>query len=227
MIKPFLKVTSLCKSFNAPQGSVSIFADVNLEILPHEIVSIQGESGCGKTTLLNVLGGLEDRDAGSIDWDGEPMNPNDNHWNKRKAHFLGFVFQSYYLIPELNVLENVLIAHKIAKRFTDDEAQARAQDLLQRIGLSTKMTSLPNILSGGERQRVAIARALINHPKLILADEPTGNLDEHTAESVFECFMQIIKEENASMLLVTHSSTLANQAHRKFDLKEGTLHVKV
>lgn len=227
MIIPFLKAKSLSKSFNTPQGILPIFSNVNLEILPNEIVSIQGESGCGKTTLLNVLGGLEDRDAGALYWNGESVNPNNNNFDKQKSHFLGFVFQSYYLIPELNVLENVLIAHKIAQCLTANEAKERAHDLLQRVGLSNKMTSLPNLLSGGERQRVGIARSLINRPKLILADEPTGNLDEHSAQTVFDCFLEVVSEEETSILLVTHSKSLAKRANRRFDLKDGTLHLKI
>lgn len=223
MVAPLLKTIGVSKKFYNNQEALTIFSDIHLEVFPGEMVSIQGESGSGKTTFLNILGALEQMDEGELYWMGERIQTNDKGLEKKRAQLLGFVFQSYYLMPELNALENVLIAHRIGQCIEDAEAKERAHALLQRVGMEARASYLPNILSGGERQRVAIARALMNRPQLILADEPTGNLDEKTAQEVFDCFIQAAIEENTGIVLVTHSTLLARRTHKQLLLKEGRL----
>jgi lipoprotein-releasing system ATP-binding protein len=217
-----LSAERITKNFRTATQALIICKDINLEVLSGEVVSIQGASGSGKTTLLNIFGGLEQADSGSLYWEGESVCANAQSLEKKRAQFLGYVFQAYYLIPELNVLENVLMTRRIGKTM-DDFAEDAAVQLLKRVGLGGHTLSLPEKLSGGERQRVAIARALIHRPKLLLADEPTGNLDEKTAGSVFECLLGLVQEEKAAMILVTHSPILAEKAHRSFCLKDGHL----
>jgi predicted ABC-type transport system involved in lysophospholipase L1 biosynthesis ATPase subunit len=179
-------------------------------------VAIRGESGSGKSTLLNLLSGLDVPDAGTIHWSGTAPTPD------RRAEFLGMVFQSFYLIPELNAEQNVLMAARIRKSPGAAE-RARARDLLARVGLAQRMRHLPMQLSGGERQRVAVARALVNSPRLILADEPTGNLDEHTGDAVIELLLALCRETGTALVLVTHNATHAAKANRSLFLHDGVL----
>ena len=177
MSDPILSARGLRKSYLSGTERLEVLREVSFEIVAGESISIRGESGSGKSTLLNLLAGLDSPDAGTLAWAGEPVHA------ERRALFLGMVFQSFYLIPEIDALANVLMAARIVKPPGAAE-RARAQDLLARVGLTARAKHLPAQLSGGERQRVAVARALMNSPKLLLADEPTGNLDEHTGDAV-------------------------------------------
>jgi putative ABC transport system ATP-binding protein/lipoprotein-releasing system ATP-binding protein len=193
-----------------------VLTGVDLDVAAGESVSIRGESGSGKSTLLQLLAGLDAPDAGTLAWAGTP-----DTGTNRRATFLGIVFQSFYLIPELDARENVLMARRILGGI-DAAARARADELLAKVGLAERMTHLPAQLSGGERQRVAVARALMNSPRLILADEPTGNLDERTGDAVIELLLGLCAETKTSLVLVTHNAAHAQKTHRQLVLRGGT-----
>ena len=203
------------KSFLSGDRQIEVLRGVDLAVSAGESVSICGESGSGKSTLLNLLAGLDKPDAGEIRWAGSPDTGAD-----RRATYLGMVFQSFYLIPELDARANVLMARRICGR-PDAEARARADELLGRVGLAERRHHLPSQLSGGERQRVAVARALMNRPQLILADEPTGNLDEHTGETVINLLLQLCSETQTTLVLVTHNAAHAARCARSLRLHEG------
>lgn len=203
------------KSFLSGDRQIEVLRGVDLAVSAGESVSICGESGSGKSTLLNLLAGLDKPDAGEIRWAGSPDTGAD-----RRATYLGMVFQSFYLIPELDARANVLMARRICGR-PDAEARARADELLARVGLAERRHHLPGQLSGGERQRVAVARALMNRPQLILADEPTGNLDEHTGETVINLLLQLCSETQTTLVLVTHNAAHAARCTRSLRLHEG------
>jgi predicted ABC-type transport system involved in lysophospholipase L1 biosynthesis ATPase subunit len=180
-------------------------------------VSIRGESGSGKSTLLNLLAGLDSPDSDTIAWAGSA-----DTGARRRAAFLGMVFQSFYLVPELDAFANVLLARRILGG-ADGAARTRARDLLAHVGLEGRAHHLPSQLSGGERQRVALARALMNSPRLILADEPTGNLDEGTGDGVIELLLGLCSSSNAALVLVTHNAAHAAKTRRSVSLRAGSL----
>jgi len=211
-----LSAVGLAKSYLSGDRRIEVLRGVDLDVMPGESVSIRGESGSGKSTLLNLLSGLDAPDAGTLAWAGGPPNP------ERRAMFLGMVFQSFYLIPELDALQNVLMAARIAGT-PREAARQKAGALLARVGLEQRARHLPAQLSGGERQRVAIARALMNSPKLLLADEPTGNLDEHTGDRVIEMLLALCRETGTALVLVTHNPGYAKKANRALVLHEGAL----
>jgi predicted ABC-type transport system involved in lysophospholipase L1 biosynthesis ATPase subunit len=199
-----------------------VLREVDLDIATGESVSIRGESGSGKTTLLYCLAGLEQADQGELEWEGRPVGVLGAAGRARaRARLIGFVFQSYYLAPELNALENVLLAGRVAGAHGGDAARAR--DLLGRVGLAERLRHVPGQLSGGEAQRVAVARALLNRPRLLLADEPTGNLDERTAEEVMGLLLRLSAEEGAALALVTHHAGFAARTGRALRLEHGRL----
>ena len=216
MSDPILTARGLRKTFLSGDRRLEVLTGVDLDVAAGESVSIRGESGSGKSTLLQLLAGLDAPDAGTLAWAGTP-----DTGTKRRATFLGIVFQSFYLIPELNARENVLMARRILGGF-DAAARARADELLAKVGLAERMTHLPAQLSGGERQRVAVARALMNSPRLILADEPTGNLDERTGDAVIELLLGLCAETKTSLVLVTHNAAHAQKTHRQLVLRGGT-----
>lgn len=215
MSNPILSASGLVKTFRSGDRRIEVLRGVDLEIAPGESISIRGESGSGKSTLLHLLAGLDVPDAGTLAWEGVA-----DTGAKRRAAFLGIVFQSFYLIPELDALQNVLMARRIlgAPGAAD---RARAADLLKRVGLAERMTHLPAQLSGGERQRVAVARALMNSPRLILADEPTGNLDEQTGAAVIELLLGLCRETGTTLVLVTHNAEHAAKCSRRLQLHNG------
>ena len=216
MSDPILTARGLRKTFLSGDRRLEVLTGVDLDVAAGESVSIRGESGSGKSTLLQLLAGLDAPDAGTLAWAGTP-----DTGTKRRATFLGIVFQSFYLIPELDARENVLMARRILGGI-DAEARARADELLAKVGLAERMTHLPAQLSGGERQRVALARALMNSPRLILADEPTGNLDERTGDAVIELLLGLCAETKTSLVLVTHNVAHAQKTHRQLVLRGGT-----
>ena len=216
MSDPILTARGLRKTFLSGDRRLDVLTGVDLDVAAGESVSIRGESGSGKSTLLQLLAGLDAPDAGTLAWAGTP-----DTGTKRRATFLGIVFQSFYLIPELDARENVLMARRILGGI-DAEARARADALLAKVGLAERMTHLPAQLSGGERQRVAVARALMNSPRLILADEPTGNLDERTGDAVIELLLGLCAETKTSLVLVTHNAAHAQKTHRQLVLRGGT-----
>src|SRR6185436_16304378 len=194
-----LSARALAKSYLSGSQRLEVLRGVDLDMAAGESVSIRGESGSGKSTLLNLLSGLDTPDSGALLWVGRPPD------TAGRARFLGMVFQSFYLIPELDALANVLLAARMLGP-PGAASRARAKELLALVGLAERATHLPSQLSGGERQRVAVARALMNTPRLILADEPTGNLDEHTGDAVIELLLGLCRETGTTLVLVTHNA---------------------
>ena len=216
MSNAILTSRGLRKSYLSGDRRIEVLQGVNLAVAAGESVSIRGESGSGKSTLLNLLAGLDAPDAGTLEWAGAPAHAD------RRALFLGMVFQAFYLIPEIDALANVLMASRIV-RSPGAAERARAADLLARVGLAERAAHLPAQLSGGERQRVAVARALMNSPKLLLADEPTGNLDEHTGDAVIALLLDLCRETGTALVLVTHNVAHAQKTNRQLFLREGVL----
>jgi predicted ABC-type transport system involved in lysophospholipase L1 biosynthesis ATPase subunit len=215
---PLLVATGLHKSFLSGERRLEVLRGVDLAVTAGESVSIRGESGSGKSTLLNLLSGLDAPDAGEIRWEGSPtITP------AERGRLIGLVFQSFYLVPELNALDNVLLPARLLGKVAAPE-RSRAAELLRRVGLAERASHVPAKLSGGERQRVAIARALMNRPKLILADEPTGNLDEGSGDSVIDLLLALCAEEGAALVLVTHNPSHAARCARRLYLREGGFH---
>ncbi|MFA5257020.1 MAG: ABC transporter ATP-binding protein [Opitutales bacterium] len=216
-----LRAEGLAKSFISGTGSIPVLRDVSLSVRSGRSLSIRGESGCGKTTLLNLLSRIETPDAGRLWWQERAVEKvRASSLARARGRLIGMVFQSYYLVPELDALGNVLLAARVAGLKAD---KARAADLLEKVGLKERMRSSPLTLSGGERQRVSVARALMNHPKVMLADEPTGNLDEHSGGVVMEMLTAICAQEGASLVLVTHNRAFAALTDEQFLLAEGVL----
>lgn len=219
-----LEAKGLQRHYEAPGAVIEVIRGVDFAVGAGESVSIRGESGCGKTTLLNLLSGLERPGSGQVFWNGESVLEKSPTWQSYwRSIYLGLIFQAYYLVPELNALENVLLAARIGKRRIGSGEWERARMLLERVGLGARQKHLPSRLSGGERQRVAIARALMNHPPVILADEPTGNLDEKTALHIRQLLLELCEEEKVGLVLVTHSLEFASQTDRQLVLNHGFL----
>ena len=215
MSDAILSARGLVKTFQSGDRRIEVLRGVTLDVAAGESVSIRGESGSGKSTLLHLLAGLDAPDSGTLTWEGSS-----DTGARRRAAFLGIVFQSFYLIPVLDALQNVLMARRILGSIGPAE-RARAAALLQRVGLAERAHHLPAQLSGGERQRVAVARALMNSPRLILADEPTGNLDEHTGAAVIELLLGLCGETGTTLVLVTHNAGHAAKCARQLLLREG------
>jgi predicted ABC-type transport system involved in lysophospholipase L1 biosynthesis ATPase subunit len=214
-----LRASGMRKNYLSGDRTLEVLQGVDFSVAPGESVSIRGESGSGKSTLLNILAGLDRADAGELFWGEEAAHQLSlGELTHRRGRFLGMVFQSYYLIPEIDALANVVMAARIVGSIGAAD-RARATALLQRVGLGERGHHLPNHLSGGERQRVAVARALMNRPKLILADEPTGNLDERTGDEVISLLLEVCAEEKTALVLVTH-----NPAHAKKTARQQFLH---
>lgn len=217
MSKPIVAAVDLHKTYLSGERRLEVLHGVSITVAEGESVSIRGESGSGKSTLLHLLAGLDMPDAGSVHWEGSP-----DTGAGRRARFLGMVFQSFYLIPELDALGNVLMAARVAGKVGAVERK-RAQDLLARVGLTERGHHLPSQLSGGERQRVAVARALMNSPRLILADEPTGNLDEKTGDSIIDLLLSLCAEQRIALVLVTHNAAHASRTARTLFMRDGQL----
>lgn len=220
MPESILQARGLKKNYLSGDRRIEVLRGADLDVAAGESVSIRGESGSGKSTLLHLLAGLDAPDGGTVAWAGAPVVTADAA--DRRATFLGLVFQSFYLIPELDALQNVLMASRILHRPGAID-RARARELLGRVGLAGRASHLPAQLSGGERQRVALARALMNTPPLILADEPTGNLDEHTGDAVIELLLSLCRETGTALVLVTHNAAHAQKTSRQLFLHDGVL----
>lgn len=216
MSNAVLSAREVRKTYLSGDRRIDVLQGASLDVDAGESVSIRGESGSGKSTLLNLLAGLDAAEGGTILWDGNPIDA------ARRATYLGIVFQSFYLIPELDALQNVLMAARVRGKLGAAERK-RAEELLRRVGLGERMDHLPAKLSGGERQRVALARAMMNTPRLILADEPTGNLDEHTGDAVIEMLLGLCRETQTALVLVTHNKAHAEKTQRALFLHDGQL----
>ena len=211
------------KTYAMGKRSLTVLHEMNFSVARGEFVALRGASGAGKSTLLHLLGGLDIPETGEI-WfaDKNLTSLSSDRLAALRNAKIGFVFQAYHLLPELDALENVSLPARIA-RVSAGEAAARARDLLARVGLQERMEHRPNELSGGERQRVAIARALINQPELILADEPTGNLDSHTGGEIMDLLCSLVAERQATLVIATHDASVAARAPKVVQLADGKI----
>ena len=220
---PTLELKNVCRSFKQGSQTLEVLKGVNLDIEKGEVVALIGPSGSGKSTMLQIAGLLEKPSKGEIYLDGQKCSKlGDAMRTALRRDYLGFVYQYHNLLPDFDAAENVMLPQLIAGT-KPKIAREKAEWLLSRLGLAKRFRHRPAELSGGEQQRVAIARALANTPKLLLADEPTGNLDPRTSESVFAELLSIVKETGLSALIATHNHDLANQMDRKVELEDGKL----
>jgi len=223
MSEPVLVTRDLKRSFTQGDVTIEVLRGVELAIEPGEIVALLGPSGSGKSTLLQAVGLLEGGFQGSIRLQGEEAAELDDEGRTRlRRDLLGFVYQFHHLLPEFNAVENVVLPQLVSGA-EPDVAHQRARDLLSALGLGARLDHRPSKLSGGEQQRVAVARALANKPPLVLADEPTGNLDEHTADAVFAEFLSLVRGEGSAALVATHNERLAARMDRVVRLHDGRL----
>lgn len=217
-----LEATHLTKDYPTPRGSLSVLEGVDLSLARGDAASIVGPSGCGKSTLLYIMGTLEPPSSGSVSLAGrDPFEMGEADLARFRNETIGFIFQDHCLLPQCSVLENVLTPTLVAPQGEDHEARARK--LLAQVGLGTRIDHRPGELSGGEKQRVAVARALIRDPALLLCDEPTGNLDPETAESVASLLLDLEAREERVLIVVTHSGELAARFPQRFALQGGRL----
>ncbi|MBD5779362.1 ABC transporter ATP-binding protein [Pelagicoccus sp. NFK12] len=220
-----ITASGVAKTYVTGDSTLHVLTSVELSVAKGEFVSIQGESGCGKTTLLNVLAGIESPDSGYVQWGSDRIESlGRNALAVKRGKFLGIVFQSYYLVPEIDSLQNVLMARRIVDGRVGKSQIEEAKAMLAKVGLGDRCHQMPNTLSGGERQRVAIARALLTNPAVILADEPTGNLDEATGNRVMDQLRELCRELGTSLVLVTHNPEHAALADRQLTLSQGIIH---
>lgn len=215
-----LKIENLTKEYKTKVEDIKIFSNINLTIDKGDLISIQGKSGSGKTTLLNILGLLDTKYDGKVEFFNQSSYKS---LEKLRAKNIGFVFQFHYLLLEFTALENVMLPALAMKESSKNEIRKRAIELLKLVDLEDRINFYPNELSGGQKQRVAIARALINNPSIVLADEPTGNLDEENSKKINDLFIKLNKENAQTIILVTHSQNLANIANKKYILKNREL----
>ena len=222
-IAPVVSLQGVTRSFEQGGVTIDVLRGVDLAIMPGEIVALLGPSGSGKSTMLQAIGLLEGGFGGHIGIAGTAAEKLDaaGRTALRRDH-LGFVYQFHHLLPDFNALENVMMP-QLVHGASDAEASARANDLLTALGLGARLDHRPSQLSGGEQQRVAVARALANRPELVLADEPTGNLDEHTADKVLDEFLRLVRGEGSAALIATHNERLAAKMDRVVRLNEGKL----
>ena len=214
-----IKAQNIHKSF----GTLKVLNGVSLSVKRSEVVSIVGQSGAGKTTLLQILGTLSAMDSGKLLIDGEDVTQfNDNALSDFRNRHIGFVFQFHHLLPEFTALENVMMPALIAGR-NKAEAEKEATELLKMMELANRTTHKPSALSGGEQQRVAIARAIINHPALLLADEPSGNLDSKNRDEIHSLFFRLRDKLGQTTVIVTHDDSLASMADRKITMRDGRI----
>ncbi len=217
-----LVVENVTKDYPTRSGSLHVLDGVSLQLASGEAAAIVGPSGCGKSTLLNILGTLETPSGGKASLDGvDPFKLSEPELAAFRNRRIGFVFQDHHLLPHCSVLENVLVPTLVAE--SAGGTVGRAREFLNRVGLSGRLDHRPAELSGGERQRVAVARALINQPLLLLADEPTGNLDRHSAETVADLLMELHRDSKTILIVVTHSQALAERLPKRFELTDGHL----
>ena len=224
MTEKLISISNLSKEFLVNKNKICILKDINFNIFKGDVISISGPSGSGKSTLLNILGLLDSVFNGTYDFLNFNVNLlKSNEKNIIRNKSIGFVHQFFYLIPELTILENVSLPNLILNN-NIKKSNDLAKEIIVNCGLENQMHSKPTYLSGGEQQRVAIARALINNPELIIADEMTGNLDEKTADTVFEFFLEKISSNNQTLIYVTHNSKYAKKANTAFEISNNQIH---
>ena len=216
-----LKLTDINLNYKTDNNLIKVLQDINIEVKLKETLSIVGESGSGKTSLIMLIGGLEKASSGKIFFENnEITNMSEDEISNIRRKNIGIVFQSFYLIPNYTALENVSLTLEINKI---SNAEIKAREILERFGLSERFYNLPSQLSGGEQQRVAIARSIVMKPKLILADEPTGNLDSENSELISKILFDYVSDEKASLIMVTHDNNLANRTMKKIKIKDGRI----
>jgi len=219
-----LEAANLSKSYPSPAGDLAVLRDVSLTMAPGDSACVMGPSGSGKSTLLYILGGLEPPTAGTVRLDGKnPYQLSPDALAAFRNREIGFVLQDHCLLPQCTVLENVLVPTLVGE--ADKDAPARARALLGLVGLGDRLDHLPSALSGGEKQRAAIARALVRQPRLLLCDEPTGNLDAETAEVVSDLILRLHAQQHTMLLVVTHSEALGRRFEKRWSMQRGVLTV--
>ena len=223
---PLLKCADLHKSYKRPAPGASaleVLKGISLEINEGEFISIVGASGSGKSTLLHILGGLDRPTSGNLYWSGEEIfSWSDDRLARTRGESVGFVFQFHHLLPEFSALENVMIPQMIAGVKTG-AAKARASELLARVGVGERLDHRPSELSGGEQQRIAVARALANRPKIIFADEPSGNLDSENSRLLYELFAELNAKDRQTFVIVTHNADFAGKSKKVYKMADGKL----
>jgi putative ABC transport system ATP-binding protein len=219
-----IKLQNVCKSYFLGDTEVKAVDNINLEIKDKEFIGIQGSSGSGKSTLMHIIGLLETPTSGKIILDNKDISKlSDDELSKIRNRAVGFIFQSFNLINRFTVLENVLLPTKYSKNNLEFDPVNRAEDLLQRFGIFERREFFPNKISGGQQQRVAIARALIMKPKIVLADEPTGNLDSKTGDEIINILKSLNKDFGVTVILVTHESDIAAKTKKRIYIKDGRI----
>lgn len=223
-----LETRGVQKAYVHSSQRLQVLKGIDLEVPAGEVVAIVGPSGAGKSTLLHIVGGLDAPDQGQVTLDGQDVyRLNDRQRARLRNEKVGFIFQFYHLLPEFTALENVLLPAIIREQAEDPgNLRSQAAALLDRVGLNDRRQHRPNELSGGEQQRVAIARALMNAPKIILCDEPTGNLDSESGRMVIDLLMELNKRQGQTLVIVTHDDTIARRAHRIIHMRDGQLVTK-
>lgn len=221
--RPLLRIERLTKTFVKDATEIRVLRGIDLDVDAGDAVSIMGRSGAGKTTLLQILGTLDRPTSGTVHVDGQDVFAlREGPLSRFRGRSIGFMFQFHHLLPEFTTLENAAMPARIA-RLSRDEAEGRAEQLLRRVGLEHRLSHRPGELSGGEQQRVALARALVMQPRLLLADEPTGNLDAKTGGAVFDLFREMTEELGAAVVVVTHNADLAAAMSRRLEMVDGEL----
>ena len=219
--QPLVVASGLKKAYQIGDRRLEVLRGVSLQVSRGEFVALRGASGAGKSTLLHLLGGLDQPDSGRIDFEGTELSGRSlSSLAEFRNRHVGIIFQAYHLLADLTALENVYLPARMA-RVPGNEARTRAEALLRRVGLGDRMTHRPSQMSGGEQQRVAIARCLVNSPVLVLADEPTGNLDSHTGDGVMDLLLELRKEHQMTLVIATHDSRVAARAEREVRLVDG------
>ena len=219
-----IKLQNVFKTYFLGEEQVHAVDDINLEINPREYLSILGTSGSGKSTLMYLVGLLEQPSSGKILVEGKDVSKlSDDELSKIRNHFVGFIFQQFNLINKFTVMENIMMPAKYAKEKLDFNPEKRALELLEKFNMLDRKNFFPNKISGGQQQRVAIARALLMKPELILADEPTGNLDSKTGEEILKLLEKLNKEEKVAIVVVTHDQNIAKRSKKRIYIKDGKL----
>lgn len=223
MSEVLLSARNVSKSYAMGKRTLEVLRSVSLEVARGEFLALRGASGAGKSTLLHLFGGLDSPNAGEIWFAGKNLaQSSEDELAQLRNHKVGFIFQAYHLLPELDALENVCVPARLA-RIPAEVAEKRGRELLARVGLSERWEHKPYELSGGEQQRVAIARALMNEPELILADEPTGNLDSHTGAEIVDLLVSLRADKNTTLIIATHDASVAARAPKVIQLVDGQI----